>query len=234
MRTRGKLRDSGNPPLVTCCWEVLRKVWNRSNVKLRANKKKNKQQLPTLLAQQRLELLRPFARILNCEVFRYPSLLCTAEKVEPLRPIFSVIFYYLIYRIIKANIFQIWSTIAGCAVKFMPIENGEIFSMHDNEWLSDVRLSLDLIPFIRNLKMFVDKMPILTSLIPTTVSFGMKSPPLNVREIQGWRPSRISKKGCWLKTTWYRRAVVYYSSDLVTPCKTLFEVFPGVEETIAS
>lgn len=109
-----------------------------------------------------------------------------------------------------------------------------IFSMHDNEWLSDVRLSLDLIPFIRNLKMFVDKMPILTSLIPTTVSFGMKSPPLNVREIQGWRPSRISKKGCWLKTTWYRRAVVYYSSDLVTPCKTLFEVFPGVEETIAS
>ena len=21
-----KLRDSGNPPLVTCCWEVLRKV----------------------------------------------------------------------------------------------------------------------------------------------------------------------------------------------------------------
>ena len=157
-----------------------------------------------------------------------------AEKAEPLRPTFSVIFDYLIYRIIQANIFQIWSTIAGCAVKFMPIENGEIFSMHDNEWLSDVRLSLDLIPFIRNLKMFVDKMPILTSLIPTTVSFGMKSPPLNVREIQGWRPSRISKKGCWLKTTWYRRAVVYYSSDLVTPCKTLFEVFPGIEETIAS
>ena len=90
-------------------------------------KKKHKQQLPTLLAQQCLELLRPFARILNCEVFRYPPLLCTAEKAEPLRPIFSVIFYYLIYRIIKASIFQIWSTLAGSALKFMPIENGEIF-----------------------------------------------------------------------------------------------------------
>ena len=142
---------------------------------------------------------------------------------------FSVYYFTIyIYRIIKTKIFQIWLTLAGCAVKFMPIENGEIFWMHDNESLSDVRSSLDLILFIRNLKMFVDKMPILTSLIPTTVSFGMKSPPLKVREIQGWRPSRISKKGCWLKTAWYSRAVI------VTPCKTpFFGIFPVVEETIA-
>ena len=95
--------------------------------------KKKQATTPNIVASTMLGAVAPFARILNCEVFRYPPLLCTAEKAEPLRPIFSVIFYYLIYRIIKANIFQTWSTIVGCAVKFMPIENGEIFSMHDNE-----------------------------------------------------------------------------------------------------
>ena len=73
---------------VTCCWELLCKVWNRSNVELRATDSTtpniggptmltivasvctplptHTQQLPTLLAQQcRESLLRPFARSFN-------------------------------------------------------------------------------------------------------------------------------------------------------------------------
>ena len=47
-----------------------------------------------------------------------------------------------------------------------------------------------------------NKKDVLTFFIPTTVSLGMKSPPLKVREMQGWRPSRISKNGCWFKGKW--------------------------------
>ena len=160
---------------------------------------------------------------LNYEIFALfsPALHCRESWATA--SLFSVTFHYLHLSHNQSKHFP----------NLVNAENGEIFWMHDNEQLSDVRLSLDLVRFMRNLNVFVDKMPILTSLIPTTVSFGIKSPPLNVREIQGWRPSRISRKGCWLKIAWYSRAIVYYSSNLVTPCKTLFGIFPGVEETIA-
>ena len=46
---------------------------------------------------------------------------------------------------------------------------------------------------------------LLTSSIPTTVSLGMKSPPLNVRLMQGCLPSRISMKGYKNKPTHGRK-----------------------------
>ena len=59
---------------------------------------------------------------------------------------------------------------------------------------------------------------ILTSCIPITVSFGIKSPPLNVREMHGCRPSRISKKGCWKRVKSKSRLSVALQYDCRSPC----------------